>query len=87
MSGPGRLRDLSVQSLSHSSNGVSDIKVVVSRAGRLREWSQEGLRRYQGPQNRRIEGSLEITGGLTVSRKKNACVIKRSTEAPSDFIL
>ena len=87
MSGPGRLRDLSVQSLSHSSNGVSNIKVVVTRAGRLREWSQGGFQRYQEPQNRRIEGSLEITRGLTVSRKKNACVLKRSTGAPSDFIL
>ena len=61
--------------------------MAVTRAGRLREWSQGGLRRYQGRQNRRIEGSLEITGGLTVRRKKNASVLKRSTGAPSDFIL
>ena len=58
-SGPGRVRERSLTrplstKFKSQFKRVSNIKVVVTRAGRLREWSQGGLRRFQGPQNRRI---------------------------------
>ena len=43
-------------------------EMVLTRAGRLREWSKGEL--WLHDRDQRIEGSLEITGGLLIPERK-----------------